>query len=81
MIVPRYEQVLLAFALRQAGATYRQIAKSCGVGTQTAYVWLNNPNKYEPYIDEVAVMRAREGDQKVIDNLSVWERLRVFPDE
>lgn len=48
-----------------------QVTRTC------AFRWLGNPSKYDPWIDEIAVGRALEGDRKVYDNLTVWEK-RVF---
>lgn len=48
------------------------------VPTELIRTWLNNPGKFSPYIDEVAVKRAIEFDFYVVDNLTVDEMALVI---
>lgn len=44
------------------------------VSLATVSAWLHRPERYHPFIDEVAIMRALEGDRHVFDALTIWER-------
>jgi hypothetical protein len=41
-------------------------------------IWLNNPDKHSPYIDDIAVERALDFDWDVFDNLTPDERDVVY---
>lgn len=63
-----------------------QVARNTGVIKQVAYYWLSEPDKWSPYVDEVALERAWDLDWPVIDRLShlEWtiflERVARHPD-
>lgn len=59
-------------------ATYEDVGELAGVSGDTAKRWLCAPEKYDPYIDDVAVTRALEGDRDVYRNLTVWERNEFY---
>lgn len=58
--------------------TINQIADEVGVKWDTVQRWLSQPAKYDPYIDEVAVRRAIDGDGAVYAALTIWERDEFF---
>jgi hypothetical protein len=85
--LPPREMVLEAHELEREGLSRTAIGRKLGVANDTVIRWLgrvNNPEsraqaiaKWDPYIDEVAVRRAVKGDQKVWENLTVFEREEV----
>jgi hypothetical protein len=78
MRFPR-DVVLEVFELKERYPTMsnRAIAKKVGVGDWTVGKWLSNPF-YSPYVDDVAVMRALEGERDVFQNLLYWERVQFY---
>lgn len=62
------------YLLREKQQSLRSIAKDVGINVNTVKRWLNNPAKYSPFYDEVALKRALQGDKSVFENLSLWEK-------
>ena len=73
-----YKKVCIAYKMRAAGKNYTNIAVALGVSRCTVTRWLRDEIKYSPHIDDIAVMRAVEGDPEVWVHLTVWERKIVL---
>ena len=41
--------------------------------TGSVYKWLNDPGRFDPYFDEVAIERGLRGDIEVIENMTLFE--------
>lgn len=54
------ERIAEALRLRKTGMSYRAIAEQLGTTRQSVERWVKNP-KLDPYLDEVALERARKG--------------------
>lgn len=61
------------YDLREQGVSVPRIAALVGRPENTVYAWIYHPERYDPYIDQVAVERALSGDRKVFDNLTLYE--------
>lgn len=61
------------YELHEQGLSSYQISKLVQRPDKTIYGWLRNPEKFSPYIDEVAVDRALRGERSVFKNLSLYE--------
>lgn len=61
------------YALHEKGNNTNRCALGAGTSADTATRWLRNPARYHPYIDEVAVRRALNGERSVWEALTVWE--------
>ena len=68
------QRCLAVYEAAREGLNPFAASKRAGVSDDAARRWLKNPTKYDPYIDEIAVMRALEGERSVWDALTVWER-------
>jgi hypothetical protein len=73
----KIEEVRYAYELAAMGLSGYAIAKITGQNERKVYRWLNQPETFSPYIDEVAIHRALEGEREVYRNLSTFEA-RVF---
>lgn len=62
------------YQLKEDGLNHTQIAKKTGCSLVQVRRWLADPDKYSPYIDDVAVERALGGDRKVFEALTDFER-------
>lgn len=54
------------------------IARKLDVSVNTINLWWDNPQKYSPFIDWVAVGRAAEGELSVYDALTVFEEVEFW---
>jgi len=72
-MLPDIELVAKAYALRNEGMYPGAIGEELGVSRSTVRHWLDNPSRFSPVIDEVAINRALEGDRKVFKNLTAFE--------
>lgn len=64
-----------AYELRHRdGLSYAAIGRKVDIDAETVRRWLNNPARFDPVHDEVALKRAIEGERRVYDNLTLWER-------
>jgi hypothetical protein len=52
----------------------KEISRRTGVTRSRIIVWLRDPARYSPWVDEVAIERALLGDQGVIAHLSLLEQ-------
>jgi predicted transcriptional regulator len=74
-----HEKCLRAYELREEfGCTYAEIARRVDIDSDTVRRWITNPTKFDPYYDEVALMRALEGERKVYDRLTYWEEYEFY---
>lgn len=76
MRVPiRREQVVHLFTLRDENPTMplRELGEKSGMSKASAMLFLRHREENDPYIDEIALMRAMEGDATVFQNLTKWE--------
>ena len=71
--IPQRERVLEAYELHSDGFSLRKIADRIGGNYSAIRCWLQDPGKFDPYIDEVAIERAMKCDTSVIPRLSVFE--------
>jgi hypothetical protein len=75
VLVLRHEQCVRVYELREEGLGAVRISKQVsGVSVATISRWLADPARFHPYIDEICVERALEGDRGAYDALTVWER-------
>lgn len=51
-----------------------QVASRAQVPYQSCHRYLSDPGRYDPYLDEVALVRALEGDRAVFSALTVFEK-------
>jgi hypothetical protein len=54
-----------------------EMSRALGVPRNTLQFWLDNPARFDPYYDHIAVVRALAGDMDVYDNLTHFERRLV----
>jgi hypothetical protein len=71
--LPDIEQVAKAYALSDQGMYPGAIGKQLGVSRSAVRHWLDNPDRFSPVIDDVAIRRALEGDRTVFQNLTAFE--------
>jgi hypothetical protein len=67
------ELVLAAYELREEGYSNAVIGRTLGVDRRVVGHWFNEPEKFDPYFDEVALERALAGERKVFDALTIYE--------
>lgn len=55
----------------------KNVRKRCGLGVRSHHValWLSDPGKFTPFIDEVAIRRALNFDWQVYESLSEDEKM------
>jgi hypothetical protein len=68
------KDVRRVYELHEQGNTAYAIAKLTGLNEDRVMRWIRNPKKFSPYIDETAMMRALEGERRVYDNMSMFEK-------
>lgn len=76
-VVTDVEVIRNVYDLAEKGLSGYRISKITGLSSDTVAKWLKYPNKFSPHLDEVALERALNGDRRVFDSLSNYER-RVF---
>lgn len=75
MVAMREVEVIReSYELDSIGVPAYRIAQIVGSTRGTVVKWLKHPEKFSPYIDEVAMERALNGDRLVFENLSLVER-------
>lgn len=72
-VLPDVNTVARAYALSDKGMYPGAIGKQLGVSRSTVRHWLDNPERFSPAIDEVAIERALGGDRIVFQNLTAFE--------
>lgn len=75
---PARETVMAAYEMREQGALVQDIANALGENRKTVNTWLAHPERYDPFIDEVALERSMAGDEKVYFHLTIYEREEFF---
>jgi hypothetical protein len=70
----RPDLIRQAYELHEQGKTPTEISRVIDVSKSQVRVWIQNPQRFSPYIDEIAVKRALDGDRKVYENLSRVEQ-------
>jgi hypothetical protein len=78
------EEMVRVFDMLWEGYSYAAIGRAVGVHDSSAWDYCNHPEKWDPYIDEIAVSRALNGDRDVYDALTIWEEaefVRRFRDQ
>jgi hypothetical protein len=70
---PNIEKVREVYLLREEGASTAEITNKVGISRASFWRWIGKPAKYDPWLDEIAIVRALGGDVKVYDNLTVFE--------
>ena len=65
--------VTAVYDMAQDGKSSREIAQALGIAHSTAARLLRSPEKYDPYLDEIAIARALGGERPVFDALTVFE--------
>ena len=76
--VPDIQKVRQVYDLFESGLTRRQISEVVGLNKDTVGRYIANPGKYDPYLDEVAIVRVLDGDAEVYDNLTIFEYFEVL---
>ena len=71
------QQCTELYELIAEGKTLGEARELVDVSHSVASRWVNNPSKYDPYLDEIAITRALAGEKNVYESLTVWER-RAF---
>lgn len=71
--VPDREQMRRIYDLRAAGYTASMISATVGRPVGTINWYLSRPDRFDPYLDEVALKRALAGERKVFEHLTVFE--------
>lgn len=66
-------KVQVVYDLAEQGLRVNEIYKQTGFFYKSIQRWLAHPERFDPYIDEVAVSRAIAGDGEVLDNLTIFE--------
>lgn len=72
------ELLTTVYNLAAEELTGTEIAKIVGVPRNKIYKWLNDPDSYSPFVDEVAIVRALDGEREVYENLTRHERSVFF---
>jgi len=62
------------YELKESGMNNSQVAKATGTTREQVRRWWSFPEKYSPYLDEIAIERAINGDRKVFEALTDFER-------
>lgn len=70
--------VKAVYDAHEQGASLRAAARAGNTRPNSAKLWLAHPEKFDPYLDETAIVRALEGEKEVFRNLTVWERMETF---
>jgi hypothetical protein len=75
-----FRQKLVEFLrLHRAGNSINYCCERVGITRQTARSLLDNPDRFDPDIDEVAIERVIDGhDAKVWNNMTEWERREIW---
>ena len=68
------ETIKKVYELKAQGVSTYRLEKITGASRDTINRWIREPEKFSPYLDEVALERAIAGDRKVYENLSHAER-------
>lgn len=67
------------FTLRETeGWSCARISREVGIHVSTVKRWLATPDWFDPFWDEVALMRALEGDRPVFRSLNYWEKPEFY---
>jgi predicted transcriptional regulator len=66
------------YYLSERGMSNRDIAKKLGFSRQAVTKWVKNPQHHSPFIDDIAIDRAINGDVEVYNNLSRWEYIEFW---
>lgn len=63
------------YELRELGLGCVRISRKVeGISLATISRWLGYPERFFPWIDEICIERALEGDRGAFDALTIWER-------
>lgn len=71
--LPSREMLFTVYDMREQGARPAEIAAAVGRSEKRVRYWLHNPQRYDPYFDEIALERVMNGDRSVYENLTVFE--------
>lgn len=58
--------------------TYYEIGRKIGADGWSVHRWLNDEAFFYPWVDDIAVRRAFEGDRQAYESLTYWERRDFF---
>jgi hypothetical protein len=59
-------------------ASINKAAAAAGVHWNSAQRWLAKPKKWDPFLDEVAIDRAMQGEYEVYKALTYWETIEFY---
>lgn len=71
--IPPRDVMFTAYDLYAQGTSVAEIARTVKRYHTTVAVWLNHPERFDPYLDEVAIARAMAGDREVYEHLTMYE--------
>lgn len=73
-----------AYEMRERGFTNRAIAQVISVSPAQVGQWTAHPEKFSPFVDEIALERAMEGDRGAYESFSYkeqeifWEKMTRY---
>ena len=76
--LPDIETVKRVYELIELGYTQEEAALVVGKTRDQIKNWINKPELWSPFLDEIALERALNGDKAVYDRLSNYERAEFW---